>query len=88
MKPKLAVLDQLLVLKEKVSINILDVEVAWTMIRKMQLRGAPFIAIVTCLSIAVDLSTNLSTLKSLESTSDNDAVKEIMTQNVDYCEMR
>ena len=82
--PKLAVLDQLLVPKEKVYIDIPDVEAAWTVIRKMQIRGAPLIAIVACLGLAVDLSTNSSTLKALESASDNDAVKEIITQKVNY----
>lgn len=83
-KPKLAVLDQLLVPKEKVYIDIPDVEAAWTVIRKMQIRGAPLIAIVACLGLAVDLSTNTSTLEALDAAVDNDAVKEIITEKVNY----
>jgi len=37
--PKLAVLDQLLIPHEKVYIDVPDVEMAWTVINTMQIRG-------------------------------------------------
>uniref|UniRef100_A0A7S2PNI4 Methylthioribose-1-phosphate isomerase n=2 Tax=Leptocylindrus danicus TaxID=163516 RepID=A0A7S2PNI4_9STRA len=54
--PTLSVLDQLQVPDSKVYIPINNVEDAWSVIRKMQVRGAPLIAIVACLGLAVDLS--------------------------------
>ena len=56
--PTLHVLDQLLVPERKVYVPIGSVEDAWSVIRSMQVRGAPLIAIVACLGLAVDLSTS------------------------------
>ena len=39
-KPRLSVLDQLLIPNAKEYIEIPDVEAAWSVIRKMQIRGA------------------------------------------------
>ena len=39
-KPQLSVLDQLLIPHSKEYIDIPDVEAAWSVIRKMQIRGA------------------------------------------------
>jgi eIF-2B alpha/beta/delta-like uncharacterized protein len=63
--PKLKVLDQLLVPHQKVYIDIPNVEAAWTVIRTMQIRGAPLIAIVACLGLAVDLATHKPTISEL-----------------------
>lgn len=54
--PKLKVLDQLLIPESKVYIPIEDVEAAWTVIRTMQIRGAPLIAIVATLGLVVDIT--------------------------------
>ncbi|CAG0896167.1 unnamed protein product [Cyprideis torosa] len=54
---KLRILDQLRLPEESVFIEIETVEDGWTVINKMQVRGAPAIAIVGCLSLAVELHT-------------------------------
>ena len=53
---KLEILDQLRLPHEEVFINIQTVQDAWDAIHSMQVRGAPAIAIVAALSIAVCLS--------------------------------
>ena len=50
---KLEVLDQLKLPYEEIHVNIADPEDAWSAIKKMQVRGAPAIAIVAALSLAV-----------------------------------
>jgi methylthioribose-1-phosphate isomerase len=50
---KLEILDQLKLPYEEVFVDITGPEDAWTAIRKMQVRGAPAIAIVAALSLAV-----------------------------------
>ena len=55
--PQLQVLDQLLIPQEKVYLDVPDVEKAWSVIREMQIRGAPLIAIVALLGLSVDLHT-------------------------------
>ena len=82
--PKLSVLDQLLIPKEKVYIDIPDVKAAWTVIRTMQIRGAPLIAIVACLGLAVDLKTNPTTVEKIKSAEDNDAVYKMVCEKMDY----
>lgn len=63
--PKLEVLDQLLIPHEKVYIAVPDAETAWSVIHKMQIRGAPLIAIVALLGLSVDLHSNPTTTASL-----------------------
>ena len=53
---KLEILDQLRLPHQEVFINIQTVQDAWDAIHSMQVRGAPAIAIVAALSIAVCLS--------------------------------
>ena len=53
---KLEILDQLRLPYEEVFINIQTVQDAWDAIHSMQVRGAPAIAIVAALTIAVCLS--------------------------------
>lgn len=52
---KLEILDQLLLPTETKYIPIKNVEEGWDAIRLMKVRGAPAIAIVGCLSLAVEL---------------------------------
>ncbi|CAH0395536.1 unnamed protein product [Bemisia tabaci] len=52
---KLEILDQLLLPKESKYISIKGVEDGWRAIHNMQVRGAPAIAIVGCLSLVVDI---------------------------------
>ena len=51
----LTVIDQLKLPHELVYVEIANSEDAWTAIRTMQVRGAPLIAIVAALSLAVDV---------------------------------
>ncbi|KPJ18990.1 Methylthioribose-1-phosphate isomerase [Papilio machaon] len=51
----LEVLDQLLLPLQTIYIKVEGVEDGWKVINKMQVRGAPAIAIVGCLSLAVEL---------------------------------
>lgn len=53
---KLKILNQLLLPTQVVYENISNVEDAWKSIKEMKVRGAPAIAIVAILSIAVELS--------------------------------
>lgn len=54
-KGDLEVLDQLLLPAQTKYISVTGVEDGWRVIRKMQVRGAPAIAIVGCLSLAVEI---------------------------------
>jgi 5-methylthioribose kinase len=53
----LDVLDQLLVPHEKKFVPVANVQAAWDVIRSMQVRGAPLIAIVAALGLAVEAHT-------------------------------
>ncbi|XP_037092518.1 methylthioribose-1-phosphate isomerase-like [Pollicipes pollicipes] len=53
---RLEVLDQLLLPRQSVYIPVRDTDDGWRVINTMQVRGAPAIAIVGCLSLAVELS--------------------------------
>lgn len=64
--PKLQVLDQLLIPHEKVYIDVPDVVMAYTVIKTMQIRGAPLIAIVALLGLSVDMHTNAKTIEELD----------------------
>ncbi|KAK3766885.1 hypothetical protein RRG08_040408 [Elysia crispata] len=65
----LEILDQLLLPDETHYFAINDTTDGWSAIKKMQVRGAPAIAIVGCLSLAVELTNteidSVSTLKEL-----------------------
>lgn len=52
---RLDILDQLLLPSQTEYITVHDTQDAWNAIKKMQVRGAPAIAIVGCLSLAVEL---------------------------------
>ncbi|XP_045126893.1 methylthioribose-1-phosphate isomerase-like [Portunus trituberculatus] len=53
---KLTILDQLLLPLKEEYIDVTSVEDGWVAINKMQVRGAPAIAIVGCLSLATELA--------------------------------
>lgn len=53
---KLRILDQLLLPGKKEYIDVTSVDQGWSVINKMQVRGAPAIGIVGCLSLAAELS--------------------------------
>mmetsp|Transcript_25370 Transcript_25370/g.35570 ORF Transcript_25370/g.35570 Transcript_25370/m.35570 type:complete len:380 (-) Transcript_25370:641-1780(-) len=84
--PTLSVLDQLLIPAEKKYIDIPDVEAAWSVIRTMQIRGAPLIAIVACLGLAVDLNANAKTLAELDAmdANDSDAIMKFVHAKMEY----
>jgi methylthioribose-1-phosphate isomerase len=53
---------QLLIPEQKVYVDIISTQDAWNVIRSMQIRDAPLIAIVAALGLAVDVSTNPETI--------------------------
>jgi len=83
-KPCLSVLDQLLIPKEKVYLPIPDVQAAWGVIRSMQIRGAPLIAIVAVLGLSVDLNSNVKTIKDLSDCTTVKEVKDLVQAKMDY----
>lgn len=87
--PKLQVLDQLLIPEQKVYIPITDVEGAWTAIKTMQIRGAPLIAIVAVLGLAVDVvsektSLELSSCTTEDGAEDGQKMLLFIQKKVDY----
>ena len=83
---KLSVLDQLKIPMEKVYIDVNTVEDAWNVIRQMQIRGAPLIAIVAVLGLSVDLNANESAMAELDALDPNDgeAVMAHIQAKMDY----
>lgn len=73
---QLYVLDQLLLPLESQYINVRDVKDGWQVISKMQVRGAPAIAIVGCLSLAVELINT--------SFEDKDELLDTINKKLDY----
>eukprot|EP00980_Cylindrotheca_fusiformis_P003879 scaffold860_cov111-Cylindrotheca_fusiformis.AAC.5 len=82
--PKLQVLDQLLIPHEKVYLDVPNVETAWSVIREMQIRGAPLIAIVALLGLSVDLNTNSKTIKELDDLKDSAKVLRYIQDKMAY----
>ncbi|KAK6497816.1 S-methyl-5-thioribose-1-phosphate isomerase [Arthrobotrys musiformis] len=70
----LDILDQLLLPHQSVYLPVPDVTTAWNAIKTMQVRGAPAIAIVAVLSLAVELHNNPPTT----------SVSEEIHQKLDY----
>ncbi|XP_059056744.1 methylthioribose-1-phosphate isomerase [Achroia grisella] len=68
---KLEILDQLLLPLQTRYVKVQGVEDGWRVINKMQVRGAPAIAIVGCLSLAIELE------------KDNCTDKKIMRQEIE-----
>lgn len=63
---KFSVLDQLALPHETIYVDILTIEDAWDAIRSMRIRGAPLIAIVAVLGLAVDVTSNPATVTELD----------------------
>lgn len=82
----LSVLDQLKIPQEKEYIEVKDVQGAWSVIRSMQIRGAPLIAIVAVLGLAVDLNANPSTRSELDALNqdDGDVIMAFIQAKMDY----
>lgn len=77
---QLEILDQLRLPHEEVYIEITKLQNAWTAIKSMQVRGAPAIAIVGALSIAVELAQVLhDTEGSPSAAAPEDAARSIAT---------
>lgn len=81
---RLQVLDQLLVPHEKIYIPIATLEDAWNVIRKMQIRGAPLIAIVACLGLAVDVWTNPKTVQEVKDLPDQQGLLTYLEEKAAY----
>mmetsp|Transcript_9702 Transcript_9702/g.21880 ORF Transcript_9702/g.21880 Transcript_9702/m.21880 type:complete len:369 (-) Transcript_9702:226-1332(-) len=69
-KASFSVLDQLLLPHETKYVPVNNVEDAWDAIRSMRIRGAPLIAIVAVLGLAVDLTSNEKTIQEIGATDD------------------
>lgn len=82
--PQLKVLDQLLIPHEKVYLDIPDVEMAYTVIKTMQIRGAPLIAIVALLGLSVDMHTKPKSVEELESLTDVDELLSWIREKMAY----
>lgn len=65
-----SVLDQLLLPHETKYVPVKNVEDAWDAIRSMRIRGAPLIAIVAVLGLAVDLTSNEKTVQEVAAADD------------------
>ena len=80
-KASLSVLDQLLLPHVRKYVPINNVEDAWSAIRSMQTRGAPLIAIVAILGLAVDLTANATTVRELGAV---DNAKDFVKTKMEY----
>ena len=66
----LEVLDQLLLPTEKIFVPVHTTQDAWTVIRTMQVRGAPLIAIVAALGLAVEVHNRWGEFNTTEAAAD------------------
>lgn len=82
--PQLKVLDQLLIPHEKVYIDVPDVGIAYNVIKTMQIRGAPLIAIVAILGLSVDMHTNAKSVEELAKLGDVDALLKWIREKMAY----
>lgn len=78
----LQIIDQLQLPHSSVYIQIKGVQDAWAAIKRMQVRGAPAIAIVAALSLAVELAESLS-IESLSTTQDERSIAEAETRVIE-----
>jgi len=82
---KVSVLDQLLLPKKTEYVEISNVELAWQVIRKMQIRGAPLIAVVAALGLAVEFTADTKTVAELKSVeADSEKVLSVLEKNLEY----
>lgn len=61
----LEILDQLLLPVQTKYVSVCGVEDGWNVIHRMQVRGAPAIAIVGCLSLAVEIYSEVFDCKNI-----------------------
>lgn len=80
-KASCSVLDQLLLPHETKYVPIHTVEDAWDAIRSMRIRGAPLIAIVAVLGLAVDLTANAATIREIGSAA---RAKDVVCAKMEY----
>ena len=78
------VLDQLALPHETKYVAILKIEDAWDAIRSMRIRGAPLIAIVAVLGLAVELTSNATAVSELDGLSCVEDVKKYVLQKMEY----
>ena len=81
---RLEILDQLRLPYEEVYLNIVGPEAAWSAIKKMQVRGAPAIAIVAALSLAVWADQYLKHEANLENMGAQTAIAEMLREKLAY----
>ena len=74
----LAVIDQLKLPTELAYVPVSTAEAAWTVIRTMQVRGAPLIAIVAALGLAVHVNAEKDTFKQVAQ------LKSFLLEKIDY----
>ncbi len=81
---KLEILDQLKLPHQEIYLEITSPEDAWNAIKLMQVRGAPAIAIVAILSLAVWGANYISTSPSSSPCDEVDTVEEFLSDKLKY----
>ena len=82
---KVSVLDQLLLPKKTEYVEISNVELAWQVIRTMQIRGAPLIAVVAALGLAVEFTGDTKTVTELNGVeTDSASVLSVLEKKIEY----
>ena len=77
----LSILDQLLLPHETVYVPVRNTDDGWTCVKKMQVRGAPALAIVSMLSLAVELQDPQS---ALQQCSDTESLTQLVKEKLDF----
>lgn len=77
----LSILDQLLLPHETVYVPVRNTEDGWACVKKMQVRGAPALAIVSMLSLAVELQDPES---ALQQCSDTESLTHLVKEKLDF----
>lgn len=81
----LSILDQLLIPYQTKYVPVKSIDDGYTVIKKMQVRGAPAIAIVGCFSVAVELNSVVNQTLSLGyDISDMEAFKSRLSERIDF----
>ena len=78
---KLSILDQLLLPHKSTYIDIANVDEGWQCVKKMQVRGAPALAIVSMLSLAVELQDAGS---ALAQETDSAKLSALISEKIEY----
>eukprot|EP00405_Crypthecodinium_cohnii_P051193 CAMPEP_0206589434 /NCGR_PEP_ID=MMETSP0325_2-20121206/38922_1 /ASSEMBLY_ACC=CAM_ASM_000347 /TAXON_ID=2866 /ORGANISM="Crypthecodinium cohnii, Strain Seligo" /LENGTH=390 /DNA_ID=CAMNT_0054097995 /DNA_START=37 /DNA_END=1212 /DNA_ORIENTATION=- len=80
----LQILDQLKVPQSKEYVAVPNAEAAWSVVKKMQVRGAPLIAIVSALGLAVEASERKKKIAAGASAGDAEAEATWLKGKMDY----